>query len=87
MAGHQQPERAALEPVPETTLTSLGLSSIITVRRSEGHPTDGLFSFESLSKQVPAITSFQAVTCDPKADGTIVVGGKFVDPSEIAAGN
>ena len=39
-----------LEPSPETTLTSLGLSSIITVRRSEGHPTDGPLSFESLSK-------------------------------------
>ena len=71
--GHEQPDGTGLEPGPETTLTSLGLSSIITVRRSEGHPTDGLFSFESLSKQVPAITSFQAVTCDPKTDDAIIV--------------
>ena len=54
--GPEQPDGTGLEPDPETTLTSLGLSSIITVRRSEGRPTDGPLSFESLSKQVPATT-------------------------------
>jgi hypothetical protein len=58
--GPEQPDGTGLEPGPETTLTSLGLSSIITVRRSEGHPTDGPLSFESLSKQVPATTFFSS---------------------------